>query len=352
MIDEIDETALMESCPTVQDVSLPRDYQTFVQETTARFVRTGRVTPIPEDDASADDQSNRPEQPYAYPVEISPPRQRVILILLAFGSFCVGASVSLQAPFFPHEGEAKGMTPIQCGFVFSVFELTIFVFGPIFAKIVPIITPRFMLLAGLFYVGWASILFGFLKMSPPSPFLGLAIAIRIVEGVGTAAYQTSVFTIVAAEFPENLATIYSRTKELAMVACSVICVSLLLLGPAPFLPMPNSLLSVCIALALFGFGSGGTIVCSFAGSFRDTLERGFPDNVSTYGLVSSVFTSSHSIGAFVGPSLGGYLLDTVGYRTGTAVLLANEVILVGVLSLSLQIRRSVFPKLWVGGHER
>ncbi|CAN8027051.1 unnamed protein product [Ixodes persulcatus] len=88
-----------------------------------------------------------------------------------------------------------------------------------------------------------------------------------------------------------------------------------------------------VALAIFGFGSGGTIVCSFAGSFRDTLDRGFPDNLATYGLVSSVFTSSHSMGAFVGPTLGGYLLDTVGFRMGTTALLVNEILLISCLGI-------------------
>ncbi|XP_042142445.1 MFS-type transporter SLC18B1-like [Ixodes scapularis] len=465
----IDETALMEACPTVQEVSSPRELQTSLQEARARVARRRAVRSAGDvDDAEAQAvQSEGPEQPYAYPVGISPARQRAILVLLALGNFCVGASVSLQAPFFPHEAEVKGVSSVQCGFVFSVFELTIFIVGPIFAKIVPIVTPRFMLLAGLFFVGSASVLFGFLNMCPPgASFLGLAIATRIVEGVGTAGFQTAVFTIIAAEFPENLATAYSiqqtvfgaglvagptvggclyqlggfelpfvatgslmlvcnflvywllpptgkpnpsrrtgnllkfwwnlgvildaycvfgtfviigynaaalephlrqfhmqpyqvglvfvlngavyastawiwgrladrtyYTKELAIVACTILCASLLLLGPAPFLPMPTAVWSVMVALAIFGFGSGGTIVCSFAGSFRDTLDRGFSDNLATYGLVSSVFTSSHSMGAFVGPTLGGYLLDTVGFRMGTTALLVNEILLVGALNI-------------------
>ncbi|KAH8025532.1 hypothetical protein HPB51_009472 [Rhipicephalus microplus] len=94
-----------------------------------------------------------------------------------------------------------------------------------------------------------------------------------------------------------------------------------------------------LALGLFGLGSGGTIVPSFVGSFRDTLKRGFADDLSTYGLVSSVFTVSHSMGAFVGPTLGGYLLDSVGYRMGTMVLLANEVLLILALCIYVVVHR-------------
>lgn len=401
-------------------------------------------------------------------------RERAVLVLLALGNFCVGASVSLQAPFFPHEAERKGANSTEYGFVFSVFELTIFFVGPVFAKIVPIVKPRFMLIAGLFYVGVASVLFGFLNQSPPGAvFLSLAIATRVAEGIGTAGFQTAVFSIVAAEFPNSLATSYSiqqtvfgvglvagptvggclyqiggfmvpfvtigvlmliccaliyfllpateephelgqktgdmlkfwcntsvlldaycvfctfviigynaavlephlrpfnlepylvgmvfvvngtvyactawiwgkvadktvRTKELCILACVLLCASLVLVGPAPFLPFPTAIWTVMLALGLFGLGSGGTIVASFVGSFRDTIKRGFPDDLSTYGLVSSVFTVSHSMGAFVGPTLGGYLLDTMGYRMGTMVLLGNEVLLIIALCAYVAVHR-------------
>ncbi|XP_077560290.1 MFS-type transporter SLC18B1-like isoform X2 [Haemaphysalis longicornis] len=372
-------------------------------------------------------------------------RQQVVLVLLSLANFLLGASVSLQAPFFPHEAEIKDVTATQCGLVFSVFEFTIFIMAPIFGKIVPIVKPKFMLLSGLFYVGGASVIFGFLKKSPPgSVFLGLAIATRAVEGLGTASFMTAVFAIVAAEFPRSLGTTYSvqqtafgaglvagptvggflyqaggfivpfaavgslllvcgifvylmlpaieddnevapksgdmlkfwcnagilldaycvfstfliigfnaaclephlrqgRAKELCILAGLLMCVCLLLVGPAPFLPLSTAVWTVMLALGIFGFASGGTNVCSFAGSFRDTLKRGFPDDLSTYGLVSSVFTASHSMGAFVGPTLGGYLLDTVGYRMATMVLLGNELLLVAWLCFYVLARRQTAP---------
>jgi hypothetical protein len=39
-----------------------------------------------------------------------------------------------QAPFYPHEAERKGATPTQYGFVFGIFELTVFVVSPIIGK--------------------------------------------------------------------------------------------------------------------------------------------------------------------------------------------------------------------------
>ncbi|KAL1430496.1 hypothetical protein MTO96_014940 [Rhipicephalus appendiculatus] len=348
----------------------------------------------------------------------------------------------------------KDQTPPNMDSCSAFSSSPYFFFGPIFAKIVPIVKPRFMLIAGLFYVGAACVLFGFLNKSPPgATFLSLAIATRIAEGIGTAGipdcrllhsrrrvpqfagnvllnpangirrwsrrwphgwglplsdwrlhgavpteepnegqktgdmlkfwgnigilldaycvfctfviigYNAAVLEphlrqfnlepyMVGLVFVLN-GTVYActawiwgkaadktvRTKELCIVACLLLCASLLLLGPAPFLPFPTAVWTVMLALGLFGLGSGGTIVPSFVGSFRDTLKRGFADDLSTYGLVSSVFTVSHSMGAFVGPTLGGYLLDSVGYRMGTMVLLGNEVLLILALCIYVAVHR-------------
>jgi MFS family permease len=45
--------------------------------------------------------------------------------------------------------------------------------------------------------------------------------------------------------------------------------------------------------------------------------NGFADDIATYGMVSGLWTSFFSLGAFVGPTVGGVLYDTVGFRNGT-----------------------------------
>ncbi|XP_013773594.2 MFS-type transporter SLC18B1-like [Limulus polyphemus] len=145
--------------------------------------------------------------------EVSKPkrnrRQWLVLIMLAFGNFCIASCVSLQAPFFPKEAEMKGATPTQYGLVFGVFQLTVFIISPVYGKLMALITPKFMLNAGILVVGVTSILFGVLDRSPDgTPFVALAFAVRIVEGLGSAAFTTSSFTIIAAEFPRNVATTF------------------------------------------------------------------------------------------------------------------------------------------------
>ncbi|KAG8036441.1 hypothetical protein G9C98_003763 [Cotesia typhae] len=45
--------------------------------------------------------------------------------------------------------------------------------------------------------------------------------------------------------------------------------------------------------------------------------HGFPNNFETYGLISALWTSSFALGAFIGPSLGGILLDNINFRNAS-----------------------------------
>ena len=89
------------------------------------------------------------------------------------------------------------------------------------------------------------------------------------------------------------------------------------LGPAPFFGLPT-LLPVCVAaLVLHGCGNGSVLVSSFVISHAEALTSGFSDNINTYGLVSGLWTSTFALGAFVGPSAAGILLDHCGFPWAT-----------------------------------
>ncbi|XP_054708278.1 MFS-type transporter SLC18B1-like [Uloborus diversus] len=394
--------------------------------------------------------------------------QWVTLITLAFANFCAGACVSLQAPFFPAEAEAKGATPTEYGFIFGMFQLTIFVMAPIMGKLVPYTSPKFLLNSGVLAVGGTCILFGTLDMiSNRTSFVALAFIIRCVEGIGAAAMRTSCYTIIASQFCEGIGTtfailetflgiglitgptlggalydlggyglpfyvvgavvvvdavviffvlpdvertsipkkgslikfwihptvlIYSlsvftsfnyigfnqatlephirefdlsgfllgmmfalagtiyaisapvwgrlcdrkwNTDFLSLIGCFINITSLLLIGPAPFFNMEPKLSVVITSLVLLGFGLGAKLVCAFSGTLQDTIDRGLPPDLSTYGLISSMIASSQSLGAFVGPSLGGYLMDSFGFRNASMALLILETFLVFLLIISL-----------------
>jgi MFS family permease len=75
--------------------------------------------------------------------------------------------------------------------------------------------------------------------------------------------------------------------------------------------------------AKFIFGFHGKQFC-----FRDS---GFEDNLSTYGLISGLWASSFSLGAFVGPSLAGVLFDAYGFQNATYYVLGTQIIVVNKL---------------------
>ncbi|XP_003375545.1 transporter, major facilitator family [Trichinella spiralis] len=323
---------------------------------------------------------------------------------------------------------------------------------------------KFMFSAGLFIAAWTAILFGLLDMCPmDSSFISLGIVIRAFEGVGSAAYMTAAFSIVAHRFPGKVATVIGilevfngmgfmlgpplggilfklgsfhlpfTTFGLILLAFAVVSVfvdtvdnteelmpvvgknawllvfkpdlflalfsifvgmmtisffdptlaphlevlnlepevlgllflllsatysltsplvgiivdkwhctlqvmafgffisgiSILLIGPVPYLPLELSLTNVCIGQAIYGCGLGITVVTSYHYCLHSTLKHGYPNNFSTYALVSGFYTSAFSLGAFVGPTLGGLLVDLIGFPwTSSHVATLNLIMMI------------------------
>ncbi|CAL4068429.1 unnamed protein product [Meganyctiphanes norvegica] len=117
------------------------------------------------------------------------------------------------------------------------------------------------------------------------------------------------------------------TMQLGIV---LMLISFLLVGPAPFLPIAPSIPLVICGLCLFGVGFGGGFVVSFNGVLQGAKSYGLPDNLALNGLVSGIFTSTFSLGCFVGPSLGGFLLDNLGFRLGSIAPLVFHLIVLSI----------------------
>ena len=112
----------------------------------------------------------------------------------------------------------------------------------------------------------------------------------------------------------------------------------LLIGPVPGLGLqPNYYLTLG-AIIVAGFGLGAQLVAAFAEAQKAVVVEGFPDNVATYALVSSIWTSTFALGAFVGPTTAGGLYDLVGFRWSTLFLVSWNVA-VAVLAVLLLLAR-------------
>lgn len=140
-------------------------------------------------------------------------QQWLTLIVFGIADFCSAVCVSLQAPFYPMMAESKGASATQYGFVFGIFELTVFIVSPIYGNYINKIGPKFMFNAGIFTTATTCILFGFLdRINDTTAFIGLSFAIRIVEAMGNAGFLTASFSIIAKEFPENVGATFASLE--------------------------------------------------------------------------------------------------------------------------------------------
>lgn len=57
------------------------------------------------------------------------------------------------------------------------------------------------------------------------------------------------------------------------------------------------------------------LVSTFTDALRTSIQNGFEEGIETYGLISGLWTSVFAFGAFIGPSISGYLFDHLGFRS-------------------------------------
>ena len=122
------------------------------------------------------------------------------------GTFFSASIYSMQAPFFPHEADQKGLTPSQYGFVFSVYEIMCMLMSPIIGLYVGLIGTYFLTTAGLFVAAITVMLFGTLVYVQSSfDFFVLAISIRVFESIGQTAYMISLISVITTMYPTSIA---------------------------------------------------------------------------------------------------------------------------------------------------
>nr|CAH7734219.1 unnamed protein product [Callosobruchus chinensis] len=135
-----------------------------------------------------------------------------------------------------------------------------------------------------------------------------------------------------------------------------------LLGPAPFVPMQTVLWVTILGLVLHGLGMAAQLVSSFSDALRTCVAHGFPNNLETFGMVSGLWTSTFALGAFIGPSAAGILMDAVGFRYATMFIFVLHLMVGGGVFafsaaprtkwLTLRSRRSLLRKSVATGASR
>ena len=62
--------------------------------------------------------------------------------------------------------------------------------------------------------------------------------------------------------------------------------------------------------------------------------EGFPDRIETYALISGLFTSLYSAGAFIGPSVGGAVAQYVTFRGASMFPLSIEILVLLLMTFN------------------
>ena len=148
-----------------------------------------------------------------------------------------------------------------------------------------------------------------------------------------------------------LSGLFTDTHIQPWTVCVAGLISLLLafffLGPSPLVPLPSSIPLKLVGLMFLGFGTGAVLVASYSCALNAARQLpGFPDDVSTYSLVSSFWTAAYAIGSFFGTSLAGLLFDHVGWEWScTAVQGLVFVALVPSLGILCRDKRSKYKEV-------
>ncbi|KPI93454.1 MFS-type transporter C6orf192-like [Papilio xuthus] len=130
-------------------------------------------------------------------------RQRLTLASLALVDFMSFCSMSIMAPFFPREANAKGLSDTMCGML-------------------PAMGAKFMFIAGMFVAGACNVLFGTLVMVQDSlTFTILCFVVRGMEALGASAYSTASYVFVVNAFPDSIGTVLGILETFVGLGMSV-----------------------------------------------------------------------------------------------------------------------------------
>ncbi|KAM7340738.1 hypothetical protein ACRRTK_001353 [Alexandromys fortis] len=99
----------------------------------------------------------------------------------------------------------------------------------------------------------------------------------------------------------------------------ITAVCYMLLGPVPILHIKSQLWLLVLVLVVNGFSAGMSIIPTFPEMLSCAHENGFEEGISTLGLVSGLVSAMWSVGAFMGPMLGGFLYEKIGFEWAAAV---------------------------------
>ncbi|XP_050688452.1 MFS-type transporter SLC18B1-like isoform X2 [Eriocheir sinensis] len=146
---------------------------------------------------------------------------------------------------------------------------------------------------------------------------------------------------------------YRRFSKVYIFFSSILAfASFFFLGPFPGLPLERTIGIVIMSLTLNGVGIGGQQVAGVVDAMREAVHAGLPDEASLHGCVAGLWASFSGIGRFSSRTVSGYLVDTIGFRNTSAIVVALHAFVVAMTGTYLAVFwRREFARKQGGGEE-
>ena len=94
---------------------------------------------------------------------------------------------------------------------------------------------------------------------------------------------------------------------------------LTLIGPLPFINLEPSVPLVQGLMCLVGVGFALVMVSTFSRAQTAPIRLGYQKDLSTYLLMSGLWSGTLYLGGFLGPTIAGLIVDAYGFRTTTVL---------------------------------
>lgn len=176
--------------------------------------------------------------------------------------------------------------------------------------------PQFSLTLLMLFCGCVSINF----VEPNIQLHLIPLGLEPVE-LGFVFFIPALIYVIVTPFVGFLCDKYPKSQPWFMIISAFFSmIAYSLLGPLPFFNMPLKLSTFLTGFIIFAISYTGLIIPVYSELNKIARSAGYPNDLRTQGLISGLFGAIHSLGALIGPMVGGFLVDWIGFNQATFII--------------------------------
>ncbi|XP_071944869.1 MFS-type transporter SLC18B1-like [Antedon mediterranea] len=171
------------------------------------------------------------------------------------------------------------------------------------------------------WVGVISTVLGGVSMSFLEPTLS-----QELQKFNLDAFETgSVFLLMGVAFSISspifgfLADKYNCPRKVVIFGYFGSIIGYIITGPWPIGNISHTLVTICVGIFVLNIGLASGLTAGLQDMIIAAVFNGFTEDTKTYSVLSGIRTCAYSFGAFVGPTLGGILVEQFDFATATLI---------------------------------